>query len=195
MNRFASRAGLLLLIVSAALLAGFKQADEPQQATWVWQAERIVSEPEQLLSFAKTNQIDVMFLHIHPDVPDSAYRQFIRQAAKEGIEVHALAGDPTWALPEYRGRMLDFLQKIQRYNAQAAEDERFRESTWTLSRMCSRNGKRTRMRSFMRGWTTLTSSSRPDGRKAASNSAWTSRYGSTDTPEPTRRMLPWRKRS
>ncbi|WCR29098.1 hypothetical protein L3476_10465 [Paenibacillus thiaminolyticus] len=126
MNRFASRAGLLLLIVSAALLAGFKQADEPQQATWVWQAERIVSEPEQLLSFAKTNQIDVMFLHIHPDVPDSAYRQFIRQAAKEGIEVHALAGDPTWALPEYRGRMLDFLQKIQRYNAQAAEDERFR---------------------------------------------------------------------
>ncbi|MFD3268857.1 SGNH/GDSL hydrolase family protein [Paenibacillus dendritiformis] len=126
MNRLASRAGLLLLIVSAALMAGFTQADEPQQATWVWQAERIVSDPEQLLSFAKNNQIDVMYLHIHPDVPESAYRQFVRQAAKEGIEVHALAGDPTWALPEYRGRMMDFLHKIQHYNAQAAEDERFR---------------------------------------------------------------------
>ncbi|CAH8769976.1 SGNH/GDSL hydrolase family protein [Paenibacillus dendritiformis] len=126
MNRLATRAGLLLLIVSAALMAGFTQADEPQQATWVWQAERIVSDPEQLLSFAKNNQIDVMYLHIHPDVPESAYRQFVRQAAKEGIEVHALAGDPTWALPEYRGRMMDFLHKIQHYNAQAAEDERFR---------------------------------------------------------------------
>lgn len=126
MNRLASRAGLLLLIVSAALMAGFTQADEPQQATWVWQAERIVSDPEQLLSFAKNNQIDVMYLHIHPDVPESAYRQFVRQAAKEGIEVHALAGDPTWALPEYRGRMMDFLHKLQHYNAQAAEDERFR---------------------------------------------------------------------
>lgn len=126
MNRLASRAGLLLLIVSAALMAGFTQADEPQQATWVWQAERIVSNPEQLLSFAKNNQIDVMYLHIHPDVPESAYRQFVRQAAKEGIEVHALAGDSTWALPEYRGRMMDFLHKIQHYNAQAAEDERFR---------------------------------------------------------------------
>ncbi|EHQ62364.1 hypothetical protein PDENDC454_10750 [Paenibacillus dendritiformis C454] len=126
MNRLASRAGLLLLIMSAALMAGFTQADEPQQATWVWQAERIVSDPEQLLSFAKNNQIDVMYLHIHPDVPESAYRQFVRQAAKEGIEVHALAGDPTWALPEYRGRMMDFLHKIQHYNAQAAEDERFR---------------------------------------------------------------------
>ncbi|MFL1674019.1 SGNH/GDSL hydrolase family protein [Paenibacillus dendritiformis] len=126
MNRLASRAGLLLLIVSAALMAGFTKADEPQQATWVWQAERIVSDPEQLLSFAKNNQIDVMYLHIHPDVPESAYRQFVRQAAKEGIEVHALAGDPTWALPDYRGRMMDFLHKIQHYNAQAAEDERFR---------------------------------------------------------------------
>ncbi|WP_261944721.1 hypothetical protein [Paenibacillus melissococcoides] len=126
MNRLASRAGLLLLIVSAALMAGFTQADEPQRATWVWQAERIVSDPEQLLSFAKKNQIDVMYLHIHPDVPGSAYRQFVRQADKEGIEVHALAGDPTWALPEYRGRMMDFLHKIQHYNAQAAEDERFR---------------------------------------------------------------------
>lgn len=126
MNRLASRAGLLLLIMSAALLAGFTQADEPQQATWVWQAERIVSEPEHLLSFAKNNRIQLMYLHIHPDVPESAYRRFVRQAAKEGIEVHALAGDPTWALPDYRGRMMDLLRKIQRYNAQAAEDERFR---------------------------------------------------------------------
>ncbi|MBG9793189.1 hypothetical protein ABD76_12045 [Paenibacillus dendritiformis] len=126
MTRLASRAGLLLLIVSAALMAGFKQADEPRQATWVWQAERIVSDPEQLMSFAENNQINVMYLHIHPDVPESAYRQFVRQAAKEGIEVHALAGDPRWALPAHRGRMMDFLHKIQRYNAQAAEEERFR---------------------------------------------------------------------
>ncbi|MDU5142154.1 MAG: hypothetical protein E6230_08220 [Paenibacillus dendritiformis] len=126
MNRLASRAGLLLLLVSAVLMAGFKQANEPQQATWVWQAERIVSEPKQLLSFAKNNRIDVLYLHIHPDVPESAYRQFVREAAQEGIEVHALAGDPAWALPEYRERMLAFLHKIQHYNAEAAEEERFR---------------------------------------------------------------------
>jgi hypothetical protein len=53
------------------------------------------------------------------------YRRFNAKAHKKGISVHALAGDPRWALEKYHSRPLGWLQDVLTFNSTSSGDERF----------------------------------------------------------------------
>ena len=87
-----------LLFLTAVLLVGFKSPTEGVKATWVWQTELIEDGGEQLLDFAGQEGINLIYLQINRDLPKGTYEQFIQNAHAGGIAVHALGGDPRWAL-------------------------------------------------------------------------------------------------
>ncbi|MCE5168033.1 hypothetical protein LQV63_01705 [Paenibacillus profundus] len=126
MDRLATRAGLLLLTLAAVFMVGFSKPEEPRKAIWIWQADRIENESNQLLSFVKQNEVNLLYLHVDMDIPQSSYREFIREAAASGIEVHALAGHPAWALESRRDRMMKLIQWVKLYNGNASPEERIR---------------------------------------------------------------------
>ncbi|MCY9518031.1 hypothetical protein [Paenibacillus apiarius] len=126
MDRLATRAGLLLLTLAAVFMVGFSKPEEHRKAIWIWQADRIESESDQLLTFVKQNEVNLLYLHVDMDIPQSSYREFIREAAGSGIEVHALAGHPAWALDTHRDRMMKLIQWVKMYNDNASPEERIR---------------------------------------------------------------------
>jgi hypothetical protein len=123
MNAF--RFNLLLLCLVSSLLLGFSPADKTVKATWIWQTERIATDKEEILSFARKNKINLLYLRIDPNKPADYYRPFIKDAHAAGIEVHALAGHPVWALKKNRYRLLNLANWVNSYNAAAAEEEQF----------------------------------------------------------------------
>lgn len=58
--------------------------------------------------------------------PFDYYRAFIREANAMGVEVHAVAGHPAWALKSNEKRMMNIVKWVKNYNLEAAEDERIR---------------------------------------------------------------------
>lgn len=114
-----------LLFLTAVLLVGFKSPTEGVKATWVWQTELIEDGGEQLLDFAGQEGINLIYLQINRDLPKGTYEQFIQNAHAGGIAVHALGGDPRWALLEHRDRMLGLADWTLDYNAGTAPDNRF----------------------------------------------------------------------
>ncbi|WP_028531210.1 hypothetical protein [Paenibacillus sp. UNC217MF] len=126
MERYASRIGTLLLLITTMFLVGFSKPDDTRKATWIWQAERIETESEQLIDFAKKNRINVMYLHMDMTIPEASYRRFLKQAGQAGVEVHGLAGHPLWALREYRDKMMKLTEWVSAYNQHSAADERFK---------------------------------------------------------------------
>lgn len=79
-----------LLVMTSALPA---HAADPPRAMWVW------DEPSQeVLAFSIDRGIDRLFLHAPPGFSsDPAYQGFLDDAHSLGLEVFALAGDPSWA--------------------------------------------------------------------------------------------------
>ncbi|USG64376.1 hypothetical protein NDK47_19775 [Brevibacillus ruminantium] len=67
-----------------------------------------------------------IYLYIdRKNVPPKAYARFIKEAAKNGIRVEALGGDPTWGLKENREHIQAFIEWVKSYNFNAHENERF----------------------------------------------------------------------
>lgn len=97
------------------------------EATWVWNTFHIVYEKDELLQFAKANGVNLIYLQILQDgeiTPDQ-YRTFIREAAQNGIQVHALHGGSEWVLAENRYHITDLINWVKQYNLTAASNERF----------------------------------------------------------------------
>ncbi len=119
-----SRFLYVLLCVAASILFGFSSPDKTKKATWIWQAELIDAKRQDILGFAKQNGINTIYLRIERQKPFDYYRPFLQEAHAAGIEVHALGGHPAWALASHRGRMLDLLDWVSRYNSEADAKER-----------------------------------------------------------------------
>ncbi|RNB90449.1 hypothetical protein EDM56_08035 [Brevibacillus fluminis] len=122
----AARLYLCLLGIAMCFLVGFSSPEKKSKATWIWQAELIGKEQQQILTFCKQNEINLIYLRIDQGKPDDDYRAFIRQATANGIEVHAVGGHPTWALASGKSRMLQLAKWVKRYNEQADSDERIK---------------------------------------------------------------------
>ncbi|WP_400161874.1 hypothetical protein ACAF76_016095 [Brevibacillus sp. TJ4] len=117
---------LSALGLSLCFLYGFSSEDGEEKATWLWQSERMIEERQEILDFAKEQGISLMYVRFDMDRPFSAYRPFLREAAQRGIEVHAVAGDPAWALTGHRDRMLRIAKWVRQYNQQVQPEERIR---------------------------------------------------------------------
>ena len=94
-------------------------------AMWVWDV-RHVRDPaarDELLDFCQARGISTLYLNAFSLTP--AYRAFNRAAHARGIAVHALGGDPRWALPRYHPLPLAWAASVAAFNDQGQPDERF----------------------------------------------------------------------
>ncbi|GAB6989992.1 hypothetical protein [Paenibacillus pini] len=121
-----SRLIAILLTLTASLLMGFSSpSQQPVKATWVWQTELIEDGGEQLLHFATEQRVNLIYVQINRDLPYEAYEPFIKNAHAAGVAVHALGGDPGWALKVHRERLLGLVNWVQNYNNSAASKSKF----------------------------------------------------------------------
>lgn len=109
------------------------------KAMWLWETDKITSSPEEqetLLAFCKRHQITDLFMQIPYEAEnegkrwtiiwDSArMRPLLSKLHQAGIRVHALDGDPRFALRKWHGRALALLEKIIQYNQSVSPNERF----------------------------------------------------------------------
>jgi len=97
------------------------------EATWVWNTWHIVTEKDQLLQFAKSNGVNLIYLQVIQDgeITTEQYRTFIREAGLNGIEVQALDGRPEWSKVENRYHITNLVNWVKQYNASVAASERF----------------------------------------------------------------------
>lgn len=122
----AARIYLSVLCLTIGFLFGFSPAEKKSKATWIWQSEMIGRERQQILDFCKSNDITIIYLRIEMNKPYDYYRAFIREAAAMGIEVHAVAGHPAWALKSNEKRMMNIVHWVKSYNREAEKNERIR---------------------------------------------------------------------
>ncbi|GED68293.1 hypothetical protein BRE01_19950 [Brevibacillus reuszeri] len=94
--------------------------------TYIWRAETIRSEKDEILSFAKENDVNLLYVRIDMEQPITMYREFVKEAKAAGIEVHAMGGHPIWALTESRGKILKLVNWVKAYNQQVSPSEQFR---------------------------------------------------------------------
>jgi hypothetical protein len=115
--------GLLTTIVMTSFLW---DASKVEKGTWIWDAKTIVNQKDQILTFAKGQQVSTIYLYINQnDVTPQEYGDFIHSAGQKGIKVEALAGQPEWALPAHQGEIKEFISWVKQFNASAQTDGKF----------------------------------------------------------------------
>ena len=119
--------------------SGQVQSCPSNKAMWLWETERILKIPEEqrtLLAFCKRQQITDLFVQIPYQAEkeekrwtilwnSSEMRPLIFKLNQAGIRVHALDGDPRFALRKWHARSIAFLEKIIQYNQTVSLKERF----------------------------------------------------------------------
>jgi hypothetical protein len=100
-------------------------AKDYSKATWVWNTSIIVNASQDLLSYASSNGVNMIYLQISTDIETSEYQAFIKKASAQGIKVYALDGAPKMALEAEREQVTAFLNWIEAYQQQVEEDEKF----------------------------------------------------------------------
>jgi hypothetical protein len=95
------------------------------KATWVWDTTLIITEPTKMMDYAKKQKINLIYLQMDPSIEDASYRSFIKLAAAQGVEIHALAGDPDWVQPSEQAHLKGFIKWVKDYNGRVSVKERF----------------------------------------------------------------------
>ncbi|MBD7967123.1 hypothetical protein [Paenibacillus gallinarum] len=96
-----------------------------QTATWLWDTTQIKTAPDSVLTFAKENNLNVIYLQINRDVRNRYYQSFIHNATLAGIKVEILDGRSSWGLTKSRQGLVDFIDWIENYQNEASETEKF----------------------------------------------------------------------
>jgi len=108
-------------------------------AMWLWETKKIVTnieEQQKLITFCKTQNITDLFLQIPCEAKNekgkweilwdsSKVRPLVAELHGAGIKVHALDGDPAFALKKFHGRVIATIQSIIQYNREVTPQERF----------------------------------------------------------------------
>lgn len=111
------------------------------RAMWVWRTQAMRETPAlwtELLAFCKEQAIDEIYLMINIDfVEDETgrtvaefrtperIREMLSAAHAAGVAVHAMHGDPKYALADQHDRVLAIAEAVARYNSQAFSTELF----------------------------------------------------------------------
>ncbi|MEW9669935.1 copper amine oxidase N-terminal domain-containing protein [Ammoniphilus sp. 3BR4] len=106
-------------------LAVVTQAAKVEKGTWIWDAEIIQTDQEEILKFASENNLTAIYLQINRDVSLQDYQSFIRNAHLQQIQVEALAGNPYWAFKDNQALIREMITWITKYNASVDPKERF----------------------------------------------------------------------
>ena len=105
---------------------------------WVYEPEAPLASPAaraELFQFCAPRQITDLFLQTHFEIKskDGPYqiadaakvRSFLRDATKQGLRVHALAGDASWVFEANRERVLARVEALAVFNEMADASARF----------------------------------------------------------------------
>ena len=109
------------------------------KAMWLWETENILTSPseqQQLLAFCETQGITDLFLQLPYEANEEngeweilwdplPIQSLISQLHRAGVQVHALDGDPRFALTEWHGRVVATVESIIRYNHERPPEQRF----------------------------------------------------------------------
>lgn len=109
------------------------------KAVWLWETANIVGSPteqQRLVTFCQAQGITDLFLQIPYEATKdkgrweivwdpSPVHPLISQLHEVGVKVHALDGDPRFALREWHGRVIATIQSIIQYNRDSPSQERF----------------------------------------------------------------------
>lgn len=122
---------LLFVMTPLSLVSfeGVSRADEPPRAMWVWDVH-IPNSSEathELISFCKSKNINLLYISAYSfgESAKPSYRLFNAVAHKNGIKVHALAGDPRWSIERYHKQPLEWVGKVLEFNRESKKEERF----------------------------------------------------------------------
>ncbi|MFZ4620249.1 MAG: hypothetical protein ACOYNS_06810 [Bacteroidota bacterium] len=118
--RFIVLSGVILFLTSAPNTAQAKD-----NALWIWNTRQIIDQPEwrdSLLSVTSQLCINTLFLYLSYDISDDGdtvtlYNKdsliaLLSWAKQNSFKVHALAGEPEWALPQNHNRPLAFAREV-----------------------------------------------------------------------------------
>ncbi|QRG65866.1 hypothetical protein [Brevibacillus choshinensis] len=125
--KVASRAVAYVCLFSLFfLVTGFSSPEkETRKATWLWHTNLIASEQEEILTFSREQGVNLLYLRIDMTQKPAYYQSFIREARRNGVQVHALAGSPTWGLKDNQNRVLAMVDWVHTYNQRVSADEKF----------------------------------------------------------------------
>lgn len=113
---------LALKEMSAAVTADSAQ----KKATYVWNTGSFLQNQSEVLQYLKQYQINLIFLQVDMDIPAGQYADFIREAGRNGMDVHAMGGAPNWILPDNQAKMYKMIDWVKTYNAGVKPDARFK---------------------------------------------------------------------
>ncbi|MCM3131788.1 hypothetical protein M3629_03280 [Paenibacillus polysaccharolyticus] len=99
--------------------------DRPVRGTWVWDTTQIRNNAQDILSFAKANNINTIYLQMNRDIKLPEYKNFIRLARAQNVAVDVMDGRSAWGLTESREQIASFMDWIETYQAQALANEKF----------------------------------------------------------------------
>lgn len=123
---------MILGTVSAKVISSSETVPtkpEPARAMWVWDVKIFQDEEAtaRLLNFCREKNINTLFYTAYKVIGNlqADHRKFNKKAHGRGISVHALAGDPRWAVEKYHHRFLEWVSEILQFNSTAAANERF----------------------------------------------------------------------
>jgi hypothetical protein len=101
----------------------------PSRAMWVYETEALLGSPaarDELFEFCRTRRISDLFWQMHFEGetkagpyqirPATALADFLGDASRRGIRVHALAGDPSHALTRNHERVLARVDAVLAFN-------------------------------------------------------------------------------
>ncbi|SEM63199.1 hypothetical protein SAMN04488688_11681 [Paenibacillus sp. cl141a] len=118
-------ASLLVVMLLVGLHTPAYGENNSKKATWIWQTDLIRDGGEELLDFSREEGINLIYLQIDRQLSSEIYEAFIERAHEDQIAVHALGGDPRWALTEHLDDMLGLADWVIDYNGKVAAGARF----------------------------------------------------------------------
>ena len=120
-----------------------------ERALWFWNTADVLGRPaeqDQLVRFVHENGFDHLFLQLTSGPPRAtgeagsldpadpyrpleldteSLRPLLGKLGTKGIKVHALDGDPRFALPEWHAKVLGTIENVLEYNRRVEPTERF----------------------------------------------------------------------
>lgn len=97
------------------------------RGTYIWEASQVTNDGgDHILEFAREKNINFLYVRLDLEQPYSSYRSFVKRAAAQGIEIHAMGGHPIWGKAENRPRIQRLIEYVTNYNAEAEADEQFK---------------------------------------------------------------------
>lgn len=116
------------------MAAGADAQESPSRALWVWDSPPIlqdVSARQRFLEFCRERGVDIAWIQVARSPAgnrlqhENGWRDLLRDAHRAGVNVHALDGDPSYALRQRHYVVLTLVDTIVRFNRDAPPDARF----------------------------------------------------------------------